>query len=208
MAINERDDPPGEADVLARAQVGDEEAFCILARANESKLFQQAVALCRNPSVAEDLTAETFIEAWKSIRRYNAACRFSTWLYAILLHRHGKWLRQARSRPWLRRWFGKPEEQDDLQVLEGLADAKPLPGEALASDEQHRALQEAIAGLPQKHRQVLLLRFYEGASLPEIAAALNISMGTVKSRLHHGLAKLRARKDLLNLFDHREDTEV
>jgi len=63
----------------------------------------------------------------------------------------------------------------------------------------------AIAALPEPHQQVILLRFYEDASLAEIAAALGIALGTVKSRLHHALEKLRREPSVLNLL--RESRE-
>ena len=61
-------------------------------------------------------------------------------------------------------------------------------------------MREGIAALPKKHREVILLRFYEDASLAEIAAALGLAQGTVKSRLHHALEKLRHLPVVLNLF--------
>ncbi len=73
--------------LLRRAAEGDAEAFCHLAAPCERRLFQRALALCRNPALAEDLAAETLVAAWKSIKRFDGRCRFSTWLYAILVHR-------------------------------------------------------------------------------------------------------------------------
>jgi RNA polymerase sigma-70 factor, ECF subfamily len=67
-------------------------------------------------------------------------------------------------------------------------------------------LSQAIELLPPIHQQVVRLRFYEGASLPEIAGALGLPLGTVKSRLHHALEHLRQMKYLVNLFNESEDT--
>ena len=85
------DDRPAaleESELLAQARQGDTEAFCLAVRGQQSRLFRQAVSLCRDESTAEDLVVETITEAWRSLARYNGACRFSTWLYSILLHRY------------------------------------------------------------------------------------------------------------------------
>ncbi len=193
----------GEAEVrelLRRASEGDAEAFCLVARAHEQRLFQQAVALCRNPATAEDLAAETLIEAWKSIARFDGSCRFSTWLYAILLHRYQKLARKLRSRPVPLSALPAAEADAGEQLLARLSDAQPLPPETIAQSERAVKLDAALAGLPDKHRLVLQLRFFEEASLTEIAAALDISVGTVKSRLHHALEKLRRMASVANLF--------
>jgi RNA polymerase sigma factor (sigma-70 family) len=67
-------------------------------------------------------------------------------------------------------------------------------------------LRQAIAALPEKHQRVVLLRFFEDASLPEIAALLGCSVGTVKSRLHYALEKLRNSRPEMNLSELRRDT--
>ena len=102
------DDPPERSDsreLLARACAGDADAFCRLAEPLQARLLRQAVALTGDVSAAEDLVSETLVEAWKSLPRYNQTCRLSTWLYAILLHRHRKAVRHARCRPVSLAWL-------------------------------------------------------------------------------------------------------
>jgi len=161
--------------------------------------------LCRNVA-AEDLVAETMVEAWKSLHRFDRSCRFSTWLYAILLHRYQKLVRKLRSRPVPLSALPLADAETGERLLEQLLGTEPSPAEAFAQAELEAPLQHAIAALPEKHQQVVLLRFYEGASLPEIATALGLSVGTVKSRLHHALAKLRKRKSVVNLSAASGDT--
>src|SRR5206468_8542452 len=93
------------AALLAQAREGDAPAFCRLVQPLEARLLRQAAALCRDLSAAEDLASETLAQAWKSLGTYNETCRLSTWLYAILLHRHQKSLRAARSRPIPLAWL-------------------------------------------------------------------------------------------------------
>jgi len=188
-----------DEELLEQARQGDAEAFCTLAQIHEARLFQQSLALCGNPATAEDLAADTLIEAWKSIGRFDGSCRFSTWLYAVLLHRYQKLVRQRRSRPVPLSMLPVSEANASERLLEILPDAQPLSPDVLVRAEEDTRLREAVQALPAKHRHVVQLRFFADAALPEIAAALGLSVGTVKSRLHHALEKLRKMKSIVNL---------
>jgi RNA polymerase sigma-70 factor (ECF subfamily) len=198
----------GSTDLLTRARGGEASAFCQLAAQHERRLLQQACGLTRDVSAAEDLVTETLVEAWRSIGRYNGACRFSTWLFSILLHRHQKALRRARSRPIPLAALPPVEADAHRQAQESLPAAGPSPAESAMRQEAADKLRQAVAALPGKHQQVVLLRFFEDASLPEIAAVLGCSVGTVKSRLHYALEKLRESQAGLNLSELRGDTGV
>lgn len=200
------DEAQGLQGLLVQARTGDAQAFCRLVEPLETRLFHQAAALCGNPATAEDIAAETLVEAWKSIARYNETCRFTTWLYAILLHRYQKHLRRLQSRPVS--LASLPEADADLRqaAQDDLAadDASPL--DAVLQTEFSREIRGFIDALDDKHRQVVLLRFFEEASVPEMALLLGCSEGTVKSRLHHALDKLRRMKISVNEFNRRRDT--
>ncbi|MHB8524158.1 MAG: RNA polymerase sigma factor [Limisphaerales bacterium] len=200
------DDCPEQTDtqeLLAGARAGDAAAFCRVIEPRQTRLFRQAVVLCRDPTVAEDLVAETLVEAWKSLRHYNETCRLSTWLYAILLHRHQKTLRRARSRPIPLSALPALEAEQREASQQNLAATGPTPAETAADNERAAQLRQWIDALPEKHRQVILLRFFEEASMSDMAAVLHCSVGTVKSRLHHALEKLRKAK--VNLSELRRD---
>jgi RNA polymerase sigma-70 factor, ECF subfamily len=203
---SERPESSESGQLLSRARAGDEDAYCQLACEHEETLFRQAVALCRNPANAEDLTSETLVEAWKSLKRFDGSCRFSTWLYAILVHRFQKSVRAARSRPVPLSSLPATDAERTGGALVLLPDTQPLPADKLLEIERAARLRDAIDRLPPKHQQVILLRFYEQASLAEIAAALKLSTGTVKSRLHHALGKLRNMKSVVNLLQSIGDT--
>jgi RNA polymerase sigma-70 factor (ECF subfamily) len=199
------DDPLEFSDsreLLARARVGEAEAFCLLTEPLQARLLRQAVALAGDVS-AEDLVSETLVEAWKSLPRYNQACRLSTWLYAILLHRHRKSVRRARSRPVSLAWLPFFEAQDFHEQQANLPSPELSPAEAMAQNETSIRLRQCLEMLPDKHRQIIRLRFFEDASLPDMAAVLGCSVGTVKSRLYHALEKLRKMK--MNLPDSKGD---
>jgi len=191
------DDPaamtaPGE--LLRRARAGDAPAFCRLVEPLQARLLRQAAALAGDLSVAEDLVSETLVEAWKSLDRYDESCRFSTWLCAILLHRRQKLARRARSRPLALAWLPAFQRDDLAARHQNLPSPEPSPSENAAQNEISARLRQGVDRLPERHRRVILLRFFQDASLPDMARALGCPVGTVKSRLHHALEKLRQMK--------------
>ncbi|MGD1086108.1 MAG: sigma-70 family RNA polymerase sigma factor [Verrucomicrobiota bacterium] len=191
---------------LARARAGDAEAFCRLTGPLQTRLLRQAVALSGDVSAAEDLVSETLLEAWKSLARYDESCRFSTWLYAILLHRHQKWRRRARSRPVALARLPVFQRERLVARQENVPAPELSPAEDAARNENSARLRQCVARLPEKHRRIILLRFFEDASLSDMARVLGCPAGTVKSRLHHALEKLR--KLEMNLPETRGDTQI
>lgn len=180
-------EPAVATQLLAEARAGDAPAFCQLLEPLQTRLLRQAVALCGDVSAAEDLVSETLVEAWKSLSRYNESCRLSTWLYAILLHRYQKSVRRARSRPISLSWLPFFQAQEVHEQQQNIPSSAPSPAESVSQNEVSLQLTQCIDALPEKHREIILLRFYEDASLPDMASVLGCSIGTVKSRLHHAL---------------------
>lgn len=176
-------------ELVALAREGDVRAFSRLMEEQQPRLLAQALAFCGEAEQARDLVQETMIAAWKSMGRYDGTCRLFTWLYVILLRQH------RRALGWFARRLplATPEQQTAAMRLEEAGADEG--GEGRAEAELLRAM---LAALPGRHREVIRLRFYAGASEAEIASALGISRGTVKSRLHHGLEKLRRMKEKMN----------
>ena len=180
--------------LLDRARAGDTEAFCEICRVHETRLWRQAIALCGDATLAEDLAQDTLVEAWKCLRRYNGRCQFFTWLCAILLNRYRNMVRTKRPVP-LSSLAGH-DRTEFQNRLDNLADQDSSPDQAAQLREQATLVRNCIQALPTKHQQVIYLRFYVDDSLEGIAAALGCSVGTVKSRLFHALDKLRGMNDL------------
>ena len=188
------DDAPDVRSFIELAQAGDTEAFGELCRIYETGLLRHAMSLCGNRALAEDLTQDTLVEAWRCLHRYNRRCQLFTWLCAILIHRYRNTLRQKRPAP-LSSLVGK--DQDDFwNVLERLADPESQPDQMTQAQEQAAHLWECLQTLPSHHQEVIYLRFYVDDSLDGIAVALGCSVGTVKSRLFRALESLRAMHQL------------
>lgn len=186
--VSPSNDEPTELVALARD--GDVDAFSRLMQAQQTRLMGQALAFCGDSQLAQDLVQETMIAAWKSLRRYDGSCRFFTWLYVILLRQHRRSLR------WLARRIPLPTG-NQIAFAERHAGTTVHDGDT-ADAAESELLRAMVAALPARHREVIRLRFYQDASEAEMAAALGISQGTVKSRLHNALEKLRRMKEKLN----------
>lgn len=188
-------DPPTNdiavtTDLIALARNGHVEAFSRLMGAEQPRLMAQALTFCGDRDQARDLVQETMIAAWKSLRRYDGSCRLFTWLYVILLRQH------RRALGWFARRLPLPTAEQMASAAQH-EPATPHDGDTTDAAESE-LLRAMVAALPARHREVIRLRFYADASEAEIAAALGISSGTVKSRLHHALEKLRRMKEKMN----------
>jgi len=206
MAVtDEQPQATASEELLARGREGDARAFCLLIKPLQTRLLRQATALSNDATLTEDLVSETRVRAWKYLSRYNETCRLSTWLYAILLHCHQEAARRARSRPVSLSRLPSSQARELHQQQENNSSPEPSPAEAAAQNDTFIQLNQCLEMLPEKHRDIIRLRFFEDASLQDTAAILGCSVGTVKSRLHHALEKLRKMKmNLRNMKGHSQ----
>jgi len=180
-----------ESDLIRRAQAGEPRAFQQIALHHSERLYRCALTLCHDRQLAEDILQETLLEAWRSIGRFDGRCHLSTWLYGILRHRFLKAGRKT-THPALRAF--SIDESASIPAH----DNDPSRVAELAEDAA--ILRQAVATLAEEHRPVIELRFFGHATLEEIATVLGIPLGTVKSRLHNGLERLRQMDLNVNLF--------
>lgn len=182
-------DAPETRSLLDRAHGGDAAAFGEICRGYETRLLRQAMTLCSNEALAEDLAQDTLVEAWKCLRRYNGQCQFFTWLCSILLNRWRNSLRKKRPAAFAA-LVGRDREEVQERIA-NLPDDRPAPDQEVQTREQAALIRRCIEALPAKQQQVVYLKFYVDDSIDGIAAALGCSAGTVKSRLFNALDKLR-----------------
>jgi RNA polymerase sigma-70 factor (ECF subfamily) len=167
-----------EADIIAGLRTGETAAVAALMDVHGDRLLRSAYLLCGNAADAQDLAQETLFQAVKSARRFRGDSALYTWLHGILLN---LWRHHARQAARVTVTDAVPETAAETSA----------PGWALDQANDANALWEALGRLSAAHREVLVLRFYEELRLDEIAARLEISTGTVKSRLHYALRELR-----------------
>lgn len=175
--------------LLERARSGDLDAFGEVCRTHESRLLRQAMRLSGNATVAEELAQDTLVEAWRCLSRFNGKCQFFTWLCAIMLNRFRNLLRNKHSNTIS---LNSGAGHEIGYSFETLIAPEEMPDEAADASEHAALVMQCINSLPPKQQQVIYLRFYVEESLEAIGAALQCSVGTVKSRLFNALENLRA----------------
>ena len=180
--------------MLEAIRAGDADAFEAVAREHAPGLFRMALRLAGRREDAEDLVQETLVRALPALRRFEGRAKLSTYLFRSL---GNLWKNQLRSRQrsrvvsWFRRGSGDDDDETGFPVP---VDAEPLPIERLESRELAAQVREAVEKLEPARKLTLLLREVEEMSYEEIAAATEVPVGTVRSRL------ARAREDLRRLI--------
>jgi RNA polymerase sigma factor CnrH len=170
-------------ELARRAAAGDDAAFTELVRRHKEGLYRLLRRYTGNPDDAYEATHEAFIAAWRALGKYDASLPFRPWLRTIAINK----VRDLGRRSLVRRLlFGtKPlEESEAMQVADPAASAD----EAISAEQIRHRLDRAIAALPAKLKQPLLLTAFEGFSQEEAARALGISTKAVETRIY------RARK--------------
>jgi RNA polymerase sigma-70 factor, ECF subfamily len=170
--------------LMAAVMAGDQVALAALVTRHHAPLLGYLYRLVGGDrQLAEDLVQETLLHVLRQ-RTYQAARPFKPWLYTIATNLARDYFKSAAVRQRL-------QSGDEEEALLHLEDCEPGPEERALVAEQGSEVRAALAQLREEYRVVLLLRFYQGFSLQEIAETLHIPLGTVKSRLSVGVHRLR-----------------
>ncbi|HXY38530.1 MAG TPA: sigma-70 family RNA polymerase sigma factor [Vicinamibacteria bacterium] len=170
---------PDETFLLARARQGDLSAFEEVVRRYQRRVYGTALRIVRCHDVADDVSQEAFVRAWRSLDRFDTARPFGPWVCRIAANLALNHVRSPRARE-----EALPEEQKEARS------EAPGPLQALLDEEGRRVLDEAIGELSEEQRAVFVLRAFEELSYAEIAEALGLQPGTVMSRLFRARARL------------------
>lgn len=180
-----------ELDLVKRCQAGETEAFDELVTRYRTRIFAMIYNMVHNEQDAWDLAQDSFVKAWKSIKRFRGRSSFYTWIYRIVMNVTIDWLRKKQVK-------GAGVEFDDaIQLREvnpaskTLPKADPLPYERMERTEVRARIDNAITQLSPEHRAVILMKETEGMQYHEIAETLGCSIGTVMSRLFYARKKLQ-----------------
>ncbi len=173
--------------LLSRAQRGDSAALEAIVAAYSPRVLGLLLRMVGCRATAEDLLQETFLRLMRSLERYEHDGRFEPFLFRIaanLARDQGRW-RQRRGA------MASYDAQDPPP--EAASDASEAPDAGLLATERQQQLERALAELPEKDREILLLRHYGELSFKDIAEQLGVPLGTALARAHRALAKLRER---------------
>lgn len=165
-----------EKKMIEKAVQGDTRALSILLREHYAFLLKYLIKITMNPTLAEDLTQETMIRCIEKIKTYNGKSKFSSWLITIGTNLYIDDLRR------------KKRERNLWEQERGL---RKIHWQAAHLNEDWPPVMEALGRLPHSVRVPIILKHYYGYAYDEIAVMIGIAEGTVKSRVHHGLKRLR-----------------
>ena len=175
-----------DAALLAKVVEGDHDAFATLMRRHEDRVFSVCLRIMGNRTAALDATQETFLTLYRKANQYRATAAVGTWLYRIAVNTCYDLLRKERRRP-----------SEAMPTY--LDPADPHAEDRYTSVELRPSVEAALATLTPDFRAVVILSDIEGMSLPEVAEALEVPVGTVKSRL------FRARRQLAGVLGNLSD---
>ena len=182
-----------EAELVTELQAGSEAAFDWLVTYYHAGVYNLVYGILSDPADAADVTQEVFLRAFRGIRGFRRGSSLKTWLYRISV-------RQALNQ---RRWCWRHHRQqvsidaedENTGATLDLQDAEATPFERCASQEMQMRVRQALAAVPESFRSAVILRDLEGLSYEEVAEVLEVSVGTVKSRI------LRGRRILKEILD-------
>jgi len=182
--------------LVDRAQAGDAGAFETLVRRYQGWVFTLVLRMLGDRAEAEDLAQEIFLKAYRGLKGFKGASRFSTWLYSITSHHCLNHLK-ARRRQLHHLGLGGDRPgavgNDPPAPVDRLADEAPRADVLLERADRARIVQAELAHLSEAHRLILVLRDIQGLSYEEIAQTLRLELGTVRSRLHRARMEMKAR---------------
>lgn len=179
-----------ERELAGLARQGDQDAFAQLVEKNQNRIYTLCTRMTGNPEDGADQAQEAFLRAWRSLPSFQGDSSFSTWLYRLARNLCIDFLRQKKRRSAAFSVVsldgGEGEAPGDIP------DRRPTPESEAERRELRLEVGEALSKLSDEHRQILVLRELEGLSYAEIADALGLEAGTVKSRIARARLAMRA----------------
>ena len=179
--------PQGEAEIMTELRSGSETAFDWLVTHYHAPVYAVVCGILRNPNDAADVTQEVFLKAFRGIGAFRQGSSLKTWLYRIAVRESLNYKR------WFWRHLRFQSSIDDEQADGSIEfeDTSASPFDELASREIQQAVQHALGEVPTVFRAAVILRDLEGLSYEEVGEILDVSVGTVKSRILRGRRMLR-----------------
>ena len=178
---------PADLDLVRSARSGnDRAAFAALVERYEKPLYNFFLRCLRNSAIAEEHFQETFLRCYSGLDGFDPeqpGASFRAWMYRIAVHL----VRDEVRKPAFKRALQLEQELG----MDAEADRPPSPEDQAAWAQQRARVRRAVTCLPDLPREVIVLHQYQGLSYPEIAEALDVPLGTVKSRMHAALVELR-----------------
>ena len=180
-----------EQKIIQKVLSGDKNAFEELLLANQKNVYNLALKMTKSEEDALDISQEAFLKAYRQLDAFRGDSRFSVWLYRLTYNLCIDFLRKKPRGGVMS--LTQQDEGDDVYELE-LRDVRELPEDKVMRGETRKAIAKSIDELNPRYREIIVMREITGMSYSDIAETLNLSEGTVKSRL------ARARMNLANIL--------
>jgi RNA polymerase sigma-70 factor (ECF subfamily) len=164
--------------LIGRIANGDRLAMQVLFARHHVRVYRFVLRLVNNPSTAEDLISEVFLDVWRQAGRFEARSQVSTWLLAIARFKALSALRK------------KPESALDDEMAEAIEDTSDTPEVSLQKKNKSELLRECLKSLSPEHREVVDLVYYHEKSIEEVAELIGIPENTVKTRMFYARKRL------------------
>ncbi|MCX6551701.1 MAG: sigma-70 family RNA polymerase sigma factor [Acidobacteria bacterium] len=175
-----------DAELVARALAGSQDACRLLVARHSRVVFNLIARMVRDPGVAEELAQDSFVKAFGALRSFDPSYKFSNWLLRIAQNTAIDHLRRVRPET-----VSIDAEAPGQPIADLLVDERARsPLDRAEQRDLREALETALAGLRPDYRRLVVLRYLEDASYEDIAAMLDLPLGTVKSHLHRARAEL------------------
>jgi RNA polymerase sigma-70 factor (ECF subfamily) len=183
---NERgqDESAAERALVERAAQGDRDAYRILVEKYQNRVLSLVLSMVKSREDAEDIVQESFVKAYLSLKNFRGESSFYTWIYRVAYNMAIDFQRRDTRRNGVVAEVRPTGGEDEPRPVEGVA-RDGNPEESAHRRELAASLDEAMAGLSEEHRAVIMLREVDGLSYAEIADSLGVSQGTVMSRIHY-----------------------
>jgi RNA polymerase sigma-70 factor, ECF subfamily len=165
---------------------GDEDAFAEIVKVYLNQIFNFVFRLIGDRDAAEDITQETFVKAWKNLKRFDQSKSFKTWLFTIAKNTTYDWLKKKKEIP-----FSSFADEEGESWLENISSDEILSDEILERSDLADEFEKILEKIPVHYRAILLLHYKEDFSLHEIAEILGEPYNTIKSRHQRGLLNLK-----------------
>lgn len=186
-----------DQDLTRRSLSGDKTAFKILMQRHRTDLYYFAVRHLREAEDSYDVVQETFISVWESLSRYDSSKSFEVWLRRIALNKCRDKLRKAFVRRLITRFT-----DSDAVAIEAVPDPSPTAADILTASTAQRRFDTALANLPDRLREPLVLTLWEGFSQKEAAEILGINAKAIENRIY------RAKKQLATVLNPSDIKEL
>src|SRR5271170_672907 len=187
LPVSRREKGEEERQLVRLAQSGEEAAFEELIRRHQQRVFGLVSGILRRREDVEDVVQQVFLKVFVSLKRFDQRAAFSTWLYKITVNECWDYLRKKKVRPLV---YEADLSEEQVSRLDGVVSAERPPESPARRAETKDLLEQLMDELPERDRELLVLKEVEGFSVQELAEMLELNVNTVKVRLFRVRARL------------------